>query len=437
MVKKLALSVTPEFIKDIYVKYYKNNELTNRFANILSLDILVKGGMFFFYPIYIRLMTVDEYGVYGYLINIIAVFSMALNFGMNVAQTKQYHDLSVENRGSYIFSINAFLALAVTIVTAILFSTHLDSWVISFLFEKSIDYQLYRPWIILGIVNSIYSLMVYNYFMTSEQIKYYQWQNLLKLILVNTIVIAYLKSDIGDNVLVRIKYNYIVETLILVPFLIMYLRGIQFRFNAEYVKSALYIGLPAMFSGIIGVFYSLADRKFIEQYRSHEELGVYTLGITLSGIIYLIFAAFQNSLLPFFFKEKNKVVNYERTIRSTKKITGLLLLMALLMFVFTYLLIKLEVIKPEYAAILPIMPLMLFTQIIQSVSTLFSNYYIYFNKSYYSIFLTILSAVLNIVLCIIFIPDYGIFGAVAATFVVSVVLCIINYNFARKKCLGN
>lgn len=436
MVKKLALSITPEFIKDIYVKYYKNNELTNRFANILSLDILVKGGLFFFYPIYIRLMTVDEYGVYGYLISIIGVFAGAINFGMSVAQTKQYHDVANKDRGSYIFSINTFLFVAVFATITLLFSTHFDRTIISFLFKKSIDYQAYRPWIILGIVNSIYSAMVYNYFMTSEQIKYYQLQNVLKLILVNTIVIMYLKLDIGDNILVRIKYSYIVETIILLPFLVMYLRKMKLRLNFGYIRGALYIGLPAMFSGIISVFYSLSDRKFIEQYCSHEELGVYNLGMTLAGIIYLIFAAFQNSLLPFFFREKDKRVNYERTIRSTKKISLLLLGISLAMFVFTFMLVYIGIIRqPEYRAVLPIMPLMLITGVIQSISTLFSNYYIYFNKNYYSIFLSILSAVLNIVLCIIFIPTYGLFGAVIATFMVSLVLCVINFNFARKHCL--
>lgn len=433
--KKFALSITPGFIKDIYVKYYKNNELTNRFANILSLDILVKGGMFFFYPIYIRLMSVDEYGVYGYLINIIAVFSLGLNFGLNQAQSKQYHDLAKEERGSYIFSINAFLFLALLLTLSIVFFTHADQPIVGFLFERQIDYAAYRPWIILGVVNSVYSLMVYNYFMTSEQIKYYQLQNLLKLVIVNVAVISLMKIDIGDNILVRIKYNYIAETLILIPFLFIYLKNIKAKFNFGYLKGALYIGLPSMFNGIIGIFYSLADRKFIEQYRTHEELGIYTLGITLSGIIYLIFAAFQNSLLPFFFKEKNKVANYERTIRATKKISMLLAGFSLAMFLLTFLLIEFNIIKEEYRAVLPVMPVMLLTQIIQSISFLFSNYFIYFNKNHYSIFLSILSAILNIVLCMIFIPAFGIAGAVASTFLVSAGLCIINFNFARIQCL--
>jgi O-antigen/teichoic acid export membrane protein len=435
VVKKIALSITPEFIKDIYIKYYKNNELTNRFANILSLDILVKGGLFFFYPIYIRLMTVDEYGVYGYLIGIIGVFATALNFGIYLAQTKHYHDVGIKNRGSYIFSINAFLAVAVAAVMLFIYGTRFDFQIVSFLFEKAIDYDAYRPWMILAILVTIYSQMVYVYFMTSEQIKYYQVQNLLKLVLVNLIVIAFLKLDIGDNIVVRLKYNYIVEAVILIPFLYLYLRKIEFNFKVAYVKNALIIGLPAMFSGIIGVFYSLADRKFIEQYRSHEELGVFQLGITLSGIIYLIFAAFQNSLLPFFFKEKDKVLNYERTIRATKKITLLLLGISLAMFSLTFILVYFQVINDEYWAVLPIMPIMLITQVIQSVSTLFANYFIYFNKNYYSILLSSLSAILNIIFCMLLIPQYGLFGAVISTLIVSVALCLINYNFARKHCL--
>lgn len=435
MIKKVTIFLLPGFVKDVYFKYYKSNELTNRFTKILSLDILVKGGMFFLYPLYIRLMSVEEYGVYGYLINIISVFSLALNFGIYLAQAKQYHDIGEEKRGEYLFSINLFLGVALSVALIAIFATHVDYGMIRFLFDKPIDYQHYRTWIILGIVNSVLSLMVYNYFMTSAQIKYYQMQNVLKLVLVNFVVIALLKWDMGDNVQVRIKYNYLIDTLILLPFLFIYLRHIRPRFNWQYVKGALYIGLPAMLSGIIGIFYSLADRKLLEQYRTHEELGIYTLGITLSGIIYLIFNAFQNSLLPFFFKEKDKVENYKRTMRATRKITLLLLGMGTAMYLLTAGLILFDVIKPEYAAILPVMPLMLLTQIIQSVSTLFANYFIYFNKNHYSVLISVISTVLNIVICLLLIPPFGMMGAVMATFIVTVAVCLINYNYARTNCL--
>jgi O-antigen/teichoic acid export membrane protein len=433
--KKLALSLTPDFIKDLYRKYYKNNELASRFANILGPDMLVKGSIFFFYPIYIRLMSVDEYGVYGYLVNIISVFSLALNFGIYIAQAKQYHEIPEHKRGIYIFSINTFLFIALIITLSLLLITHADNAIISFLFEQPIDYEIYRPWIVLGIINSIYSMIVYNYFMISENIKYYQIQNILKLLIVNVVVVIFLKIDHGDNVLIRIKYNYLTETLILIPFLLIYFRNISFRFDFTYVKDALYIGLPGMFSAIIGIFYSLADRKFIEQYRSHEELGIYTLGTTLSGIIWLIYLAFHNSLLPSFFKEKDKVANYRRTIRSTKKITLLLLVFSIAMYIFTYVLIVFNIIKPEYSAILPVLPIMFITQIIQSVSVIFSNYFVYFNKNYYSIFFAIVSAILNIVLCILFIPTFGILGAIISTLLVSSILCISYFIFARRMCM--
>ena len=434
MLKQKIVSFTPVFIRDLYFKFYKNNELTNRFAKILSLDILVKGGMFFFYPIYIRLMSVEEYGVYGYLLNIISVFAMALNFGMYVSQTKQFHEIAPEQKGTYIFTINFFLMVSLSLTMLLIFYTQFDYSIIRFLFEKYIDYNHYRKWVILGIVNSIYSLMVYNYFMTSEQIKYYQIQNVLKLLFVNGLVIWALKADVGDNVLVRIKYTYCIETAILLPFLYIYLRKLKFSFNMNYLKQALYIGLPVMLSSIVGVFYSLADRKVLEQYRDHKELGIYTLGVVLSGIIYLVFSAFQNSLLPFFFKEKNKFENYKRTTRAVKKIVALLLFMALAMFVFTVVLIKLSILKPEYEKIILIMPIMLLCQIIQCVSTLYANYYIYFNKNYYSIVLSILSGVLNIGLCYLFIPTYGLYGAVYATLIVSFVMLVLNYKFAKRNC---
>lgn len=435
MLKQKIVSFTPIFIRDLYFKYYKNNELTNRFAKILSLDILVKGGMFFLYPIYIRLMTVEEYGVYGYLFNIISVFALSLNFGMYIAQAKQYHDVDIKDRGEYLFNINLFLSIALGISLLLIFSTRADFQIIKFLFDKPIDYSSYRNWVILGIVNSIYGLMAYNYFMTSAQIKYYQIQNVLKLIFVNALVIYMMKADFGDNILVRIKYTSLMETAILLPFLYIYLRHIRFTININHIKSALFIGLPAMLSSIIGVFYSLADRKILEQYRSHEVLGIYTLGVVLSGIIYMIFSAFQNSLLPFFFREKDKKENYSRTTRVVKKITYLLLAASAMMYLITIVLIYFKVLKPEYSAVLPVMPVMLLTQIVQAISSLYANYYVYFNKNYYSIFISIFSAIANIVLCLLLIPTLGMGGAVWSTFIITSIMCFVNYRFAYKNCV--
>src|SRR5579864_8594469 len=88
------------------VTKYRDNLLINRLFAVLSIDILVKLAGVILLPVYLRLMTQDEYGLYGYLLSIIFTFSVVLNFGLYIPISKFYHDFeSEEDRGHLLFTI--------------------------------------------------------------------------------------------------------------------------------------------------------------------------------------------------------------------------------------------------------------------------------------------------------------------------------------------
>jgi len=65
----------------------------NKFTGVLSIDILVKASGFLLIPVYLRLMTQNEFGLYNYLLSIIQTFSLVLNLGLYIPQSKLYHTL--------------------------------------------------------------------------------------------------------------------------------------------------------------------------------------------------------------------------------------------------------------------------------------------------------------------------------------------------------
>ena len=71
---------------------YRNNLLLKRLTTILGIDILVKASGFILLPIYLRLMTQEEYGLYNYLLSIITTFAVVLNFALYIPLSKFYHD---------------------------------------------------------------------------------------------------------------------------------------------------------------------------------------------------------------------------------------------------------------------------------------------------------------------------------------------------------
>src|ERR1041384_545764 len=115
------------------------NIILKRLLTVLSLDILVRVSGFILLPIYLRLMTQEEYGIFNYLQSIISTFSLVLNFGLYVSQSKLYHDFThSRERGQLLFSIHLFLfgILLAFLLPAYFFK--LDYQVVSILFKSDI-----------------------------------------------------------------------------------------------------------------------------------------------------------------------------------------------------------------------------------------------------------------------------------------------------------
>ena len=73
---------------------YRENVLVKRLFTVLGIDILVKVSGILLLPLYLLLMTQEEYGLYGYLLSIIMTFSIVLNFGLYIPLTKFYHEFN-------------------------------------------------------------------------------------------------------------------------------------------------------------------------------------------------------------------------------------------------------------------------------------------------------------------------------------------------------
>src|SRR3972149_8261138 len=176
-----------------YIKIYRENLIVGRFIKVFSIDGLVHGSGILLLPVYLKLMTQAELGLFNYLLTIITTFSLILNYGLSVAQSKLYHVYKDdEERGAFLFTVNMIQLLFLSGVLFILYFLKLDYHVISLLFRNKFDYESYRHAVFLAIIVSVYSLILLNYFLTSEKINLVQKYGLLKLILVHGVVIVLL-----------------------------------------------------------------------------------------------------------------------------------------------------------------------------------------------------------------------------------------------------
>jgi len=400
--------------------------------------MLVKGSGIILLPVYLKLMTQQEFGLYGYLFAIISTFSLVFNLGLYVAQSKLYHTYNQHQQGEMFFTIHVMLFFFMASLISLIFLFDIDYPAIKFLFNTPFNYDTYRPTVILMVVVSVYSSMLINFFLTTENIRQVQFFNISRIVFINCFVLLALFWNVDeDHALVRLKYGSIIEFLIIVFFSFQYLKRMKFRFDVEMAKRSLNIGFPIVISALLGVFINLSDRYFIDLYGTLENMSVYNLALSIAGVIPFIFASFQNIWLPRFLKEKDLDANREKFRIMLINIIIIFTGLSVLIIVTVQSMILLNFIGQEYQAVIFLLPIVLLTSIVSSLTTLFSNYLVYFDKLYFVILIGFPIAIIGILLNIWLVPLFNLYGAAIASLGVNACyLCAYIYlakYFGRKK----
>lgn len=417
--------------------------MINRFVNLLSVDILVKSSSFILIPVYLKLLSQTEFGLYNYLLSIISFFSQILNFGLFVAQSKIYQDTKAEERGKFLFTLHVLLFTLLIITLAILYGFNIDIYLIGLLFKSSFNYTAFRLPMLLGIVTSIYSFMLYNYLLTAEKVRVVQRYNVLRLILLNVCVIASLYLLKGNKVDIRLTATYIVEALLVLSFSYQCIKEMSAKINYRLMLRSAKIGFPIMASAILGIIFSFSDKYFLEKKAGFVDLSVYYLAFSVASVIPLVFNTLQNIWLPIFLKEKDLEKNLVLTRKMIFRVFGLFIILSIAIVVFIKGALYVKFIDAKYNKVIYILPIILLSLSIENTSHLVLNYVTYFEQTYIIPIVSILLCGISISLNIYFIGKYGLYGAACSSLCIGI-LCFITYSLIlrynvikyRKKAAG-
>lgn len=408
------------------------NEIAHRFAKVFWVDVFVKGSVFLLLPVYLHLMNQDEVGTFNYIYAFIQVFSIFLNFGLCTTQSKLYHEYTGVEREQLLFSINMVLLLAMALLLVPVYVLGLDFKLIHLLFERPIPYDQYRWPILLALITSVMSSMLFNFFLTSENIKRVQLYNLLRFFISNGVVLAILLFSRGDNVLTRLIIYYICELLLCFFFSISYIRQFSPVFNYKQIMHILSLSFPVFLLTLISTIQSFSDKFFIQQKADMSVMALYTTGVTIASVCSLIIQSFQSIWLPIFLKEKNIEANFRKTASMSKIIVFLFLGIALLMIAGVKVALICDVIPATYDNVLFILPFLFISQIILAVNTLYGNYFLYFERLGLGTIVGGGLYVLFFILNYLLIPRYGIEGALITLILGNTILLITVYTIVKS-----
>lgn len=203
------------------------------------------------------------------------------------------------------------------------------------------------------------------------------------------------------------------------------LKGKTF-FCWKYWKFCLMLGYPLVFQNLAYSILGSSDILMLKQMAGASPSGIYSLALNLSGIMFTIYAALNNSWVPFFFDDM-KQGRREAVSRQSKNFLELFAVLSM-----GFVLLVPEVYRvyasPEYWPGIKLIPVFVASYYVNALCTFPVNFELYHKKTGVVSAATISSALFNLALNYGFIRLFGMTGAAVATLLSH---CI---QFAMHEC---
>jgi O-antigen/teichoic acid export membrane protein len=175
-------------IVSMFLEKVKSKNLGN-FLRLLTIDSLVKVSGLILLPVYLQLMDQNEFGLYGYLVAMVAYLATILNGGFYLVQSKLYFEYPESQRGQVLFTLNSLLFGFMLLIVILWIALNLDAILVKRLFNHPIDFSLFRVPLVVGVFTTAFGLMVSQYLLASGSIKKLQIFNILRSFLIHVIVL--------------------------------------------------------------------------------------------------------------------------------------------------------------------------------------------------------------------------------------------------------
>lgn len=395
------------------IKIAEINQWLQRYAWVFILDFFSKCFGYLLLPMYLTYMTQQQFGTYTYLFYIITAASNVFNLGFGTSTSKLFN-VYQENRGSYLYSINVFIFSFLGVVLALCLLTGLDSLIMKHLVDDvDFQYKNYR----LSFLFYITYLVVYGqisvYYQFTNQIKKFQWVNLVRILVMNLVAVYFIKSALVDKTAsTRLDIEVILSWIIFIPLCYRYIKQFKVKFDWSPVKRSLIIGLPIIAASLASVIYTVSDKYFLQKNESIEVLAVYNLALFLTTPLGFMLTTFNLVWLPVFFREKSLEFNFKRTIFIFKLLGALLISGALIIGIIVFMLVKFNGIPASYSDALKLFPFVVISVIIEAFCQLLNNFIIILERTLFTLVLTLLVGVMMYFLSRWLVPVHGINGTI-------------------------
>ena len=387
-------------------------------------NMLIKAIPFLTLPIFTRLLTTEDFGLYNTYLSYETILTIVLGFGFvsTIRMAKVQFKDKIENYVSSIFGLQTILAIA---VDAIVFC------ILAFLVP---NFWMSKTLIIILLVNclstQIYNIGTAKYAINGEVAKNLIASLVLTFINVGSSILLCLFVFSNETYLGRIVGTCFGAIVVAIIILVFQFKKSFCWHNKEYWLFGLRMGAPLIVHSLSLVILSQSDKIMIQSLIGSSEAGIYGLAVTLAGIVTVIVSSVDNAWAPWFYDNLEKR-NYSHITRCNNYMVAAFTALVIGVLLVSPELIKIVSERSYWDSVFSFPPLV--------VSVLFSFFYLipvnfeYFHKK--TVFIAIstaITATINIALNFVLIRFFGYIGAAYATCASNILLFLMHWIRARN-----
>lgn len=396
-------------------------------------NYLLKGLTFLTVPVFARLLSTEDFGVYSTFVAYEAILYVIIGLAIHSSykNAKYRYDIN-ESANNEQLNYQGYKAATVVLLAG---NTCLVLLLVNLLyptFKNVVGLNRLAVNLLVIYSSSTVTLSCFN----ADASLNYDYKSYLRIAVFNAI------GNLGLSILfiltIYSSQRYmgrIVGTVVPMGLIAIYIFTKFYRVDKKknvicYLKWGLTFSIPIVFHGISQVILSQFDRIMIRSISGDTAVGLYSFGYTIFSIINVTFNSTDAVWSTWFYEKLNK--DHKEAIRqySTYYIYFVLILCILLMLICPELIVLLgssKYIESKYCTI-PIIASGFFV----FMYTLPSGVEYYYEKTKKIAFATILAAIINVILNYVYIYKYGYVAAAYTTLFTYVLYFIFHYIQARK-----
>lgn len=401
----------------------KGQSLSMRIIILTVAKILIQGIGIVTAPIFTRIMSVNDYGMFSIYVSGCEMMAIILGLQGYSTFNNALHDFEKKEYKEYCANILvlSILSFCVGFLLLILGS--------KFSIFTEVGIQRLFPMMMInafGVYAVNYAIRYLN--AEKDAIRSLLISVFIVLLTSTLSIVLILYADLS-GIDGRV-WGYCIPYLTFSFFIIFtYIRFFNIRKMKRHWEYCLSISIPLIFHALSAIILGQGDRLVINHVLDEAAAGIYSFCYTIATPISIIWNATNTAWVPEYY-DYMEAREYEKLSRKSKIYIQYFSILAGLLMLVSPECVKILATKDYYEGIL-IIPVVIMGYYFNYLYSFPANYEFYHKKTKYIAGSTLFTAVLNIILNYILIPQLGILGAGIATMLAYGMLFIIHDSIAR------